>query len=168
MCLDIEMSINLISGLFSCFFLTGSFLVLKNQKMTIFKGFGQRVFLVLSMGEFNSKTIVLRSKTIEGNPNSGRKIPVSFFTKLWFPSSLPCWSISRRRFRDGEFNGSLTWQISSTISFNCLVESFLGMVLVITEHCLSLKFVLEKRLRGKNILEEERKFILNGYRFADD
>jgi len=42
------------------------------------------------------------------------------------------------------------------------------MVLVITEHCLSLKFVLEKRLRGKNILEEERKFILNGYRFADD
>ena len=42
------------------------------------------------------------------------------------------------------------------------------MVFVITEHCLSLKFVLEKRLRGKDIFEEKRKFILNGYRFADD
>ena len=42
------------------------------------------------------------------------------------------------------------------------------MVFVITEHCLLLKFVLEKRLGGKDILEEERKFILNGYRFADD
>ena len=42
------------------------------------------------------------------------------------------------------------------------------MVFVITEHCLSLKIVLEKRLRGKDILEEKRKFILNGYRFEDD
>ena len=134
--------------------------------MAIFDGFGQRVFLVLSMGEFNSKTIVLHCVRII--PNSGRKIPVSFFTKLWFPSSSKCWSTSNRRSRDGEFNGSFTWQISSTISFNCLVESFLGMVLVITEHCLSLKFVLEKRLRGKDILEEERKVTLNGYRFADD
>ena len=53
--------------------------------MAIFDGFGQRVFLVLSMGEFNSKTIVLHCVRII--PNSGRKIPVSFFTKLWFPSS---------------------------------------------------------------------------------
>ena len=31
-----------------------------------------------------------------------------------------------------------------------------------------IEICLEKRLRGKDILEEERKFILNGYRFADD
>ena len=109
--------------------------------MAIFDGLSHRVFLVLSMGEFNSKAIVLRC--VRTNPNRGRKIPVSFFTKLWFPSSSKCWSTSNRRSRDGEFNGFFTWQISSTISFNCLVESFLGMVLVITEHCLLLKFVLK-------------------------
>ena len=39
----------------------------------------------------------------------------------------------------------------------------------ITEHCFLLKFVLEKRLRGKDILEEERKnSFLMVYRFADD
>ena len=71
--------------------------------MAIFNGFNRRVFLVLSMGEFNSKTIVLRC--VRTNPNSGRKIPVSFFTKLWFPSSSKCWSTSRWS-RDWEFNGS--------------------------------------------------------------
>ena len=52
------------------------------------------------------------------------------------------------------------------------IQLFSGIIprmdFVITEHCLSLKFVLEKRLRGKDIFEENSKFILNGYRFADD
>ena len=65
--------------------------------MAIFDGFGHRIFLVLSMGEFNSKAIVLRC--VRTNPNRGRKIPVSFFTILWFPSSSPCWSIFPRRSR---------------------------------------------------------------------
>ena len=34
--------------------------------MAIFDGFGQQVFLVLSMGEFNSKTIVLNCVRIQG------------------------------------------------------------------------------------------------------
>ena len=53
--------------------------------MAIVEGFGQKAFLVLSMREFNSKTTVLHCVRII--PNSGRKIPVSFFTKPWFPSS---------------------------------------------------------------------------------
>ena len=65
--------------------------------MTIFRGFSQRVFLVLSMGEFIPKAIVLHCVRII--PNRGRKILVSFFTILWFPSSSPCWSIFPRRFR---------------------------------------------------------------------
>ena len=40
------------------------------------------------------------------------------------------------------------------------MESFLGMVFVIIEHCLLLKFALEKRLREEEILEEEEKSIL--------
>ena len=46
------------------------------------------------------------------------------------------------------------------ISFNCLMESFLGMVFVIIEHCLLSKFALEKRFREEDILEEEEKSIL--------
>ena len=40
------------------------------------------------------------------------------------------------------------------------MESFLGMVFVIIEHCLLLKFVLKKRLREEDVLEEEEKSIL--------
>ena len=40
------------------------------------------------------------------------------------------------------------------------MESFLGMVFVIIEHCLVLKFALEKRLREEDVLEEKEKSIL--------
>ena len=40
------------------------------------------------------------------------------------------------------------------------MESFLGMVFVIIEHCLLLKFALKKRLREEDVLEEEEKSIL--------
>ena len=40
------------------------------------------------------------------------------------------------------------------------MESFLGMVFVIIEHFLLLKFVLKKRLREEDVLEEEEKSIL--------
>ena len=48
------------------------------------------------------------------------------------------------------------------------MESLLGMVFVIIEHWLLLKFSLENLLRGEDILEEEEKNYSNGYHFADD
>ena len=54
------------------------------------------------------------------------------------------------------------------ISFNCLMESFLGMVFVIIEHCLLLKFVLEKRLRERIFWKRRENSFLMVYRFADD
>ena len=48
------------------------------------------------------------------------------------------------------------------ISFNRLMESFFGLVFVITEHCLLLKFVLEKRLRERIFWKRRENFIFNG------
>ena len=76
---DIFWQIFIISGLYR---LLSS--LKKKLKMAIFESFGQRVLLVLSMREFNSKTIVLNCVRIISN--SGSKIPVSFFTELWSPT----------------------------------------------------------------------------------
>ena len=48
------------------------------------------------------------------------------------------------------------------------MESFFGLVFVITEHCLLLKFVLEKRLREGYFGRGEKISFLMVYRFADD
>ena len=48
------------------------------------------------------------------------------------------------------------------------MESFLGLVFVITEHCLLLKFVLEKRLRERIFWKRRENSFLMVYRFADD
>ena len=129
--------------------------------MATFEGFGLRVFLVLSMGEFNSKAIVLRC--VRTNPNRGRKIPVSFFTILWFPSSSPCCSIFPRRFR-----GSVIQWIFSYGRFHLRCHSIcLSGIILRFGFCHHWAlFVIEicfgEAITRKDILEEERKFIFNG------
>ena len=48
------------------------------------------------------------------------------------------------------------------------MESFLGIVFVIIEHCLLLKFALEKRLREIRYFGRGGKIYSNGCRLADD
>ena len=49
----------------------------------------------------------------------------------------------------------------------CLVKLFLGMVFAITLELFFIEICSGEAIT-KNVLEKEKKFILNGYRFADD
>ena len=63
----------------------------------------------------------------------------------------------------GGYSGQKIQRIYHLLDFiyhfiQCLVESFLGMVVAISDHCLLLEFVLKMRLQGMdNYLEEEKK-----------